>query len=81
MKFKKIIYINIFLLIISCSDDISSSPSNEILIVSSPEDSLYAAPFIEDFLKSQNFLEIYPYMKPLNYIINFLIYSCFVDLF
>ncbi len=54
MKFKKIIYINIFLLIISCSDDISSSPSNEILIVSSPEDSLYAAPFIEDFLKSQN---------------------------
>jgi len=54
MKVKKVIYFLILVLFSACSEKVSSAPSNEILIVSSYEDSLYSAPIVEDFLKSQN---------------------------
>ena len=54
MKANKFLYFLILILFSACSEKVSDAPSNEILIVSSYEDSLYSAPIVEEFLKSQN---------------------------
>ena len=54
MKSKKVIYFLILSLFFACSEKVSDAPSNQVLIVSSYEDSLYSAPILEEFLNSQN---------------------------
>ena len=54
MKINKIVYFLIFIFLSACSERKTNAPSNEVLIVSSYEDSLYSAIVLEEFLKSKN---------------------------
>ena len=54
MKIRSYIYILIFIILGGCSKKLPTPPSNEILIVSSYEDSLSSSSIVYDFLKIKN---------------------------